>query len=69
MSNFGDILMIGTVLGKLFIAAILGGIIGWERHRRGTTCWPEDASPCMYWCNPDDAGFRTYFCPIPGLQK
>ncbi len=27
--------MIGTVLGKLFIAAILGGIIGWERHRRG----------------------------------
>ena len=35
MSNFGDILMIGTVLGKLLIAAILGGIIGWERHRRG----------------------------------
>ena len=35
MSNFVDILMIGTVLGKLFIAAILGGIIGWERHRRG----------------------------------
>ena len=35
MYNFGDILMIGTVLGKLFIAAILGGIIGWERHRRG----------------------------------
>ena len=35
MSNFGDILMLGTVLGKLLIAAILGGIIGWERHRRG----------------------------------
>ncbi len=35
MFDFGDILMIGTVLGKLFIAAILGGIIGWERHRRG----------------------------------
>ncbi|GAX62184.1 transporter protein [Candidatus Scalindua japonica] len=35
MSNFGDFLMIGTVLGKLFTAAILGGIIGWERHRRG----------------------------------
>jgi len=28
-------LMIGTVLGKLFVAAILGGIIGWERHKRG----------------------------------
>ena len=27
--------MLGTVLGKLLIAAILGGIIGWERHRRG----------------------------------
>ena len=35
MSNFSDILIIGTVLGKLLIAAILGGIIGWERHRRG----------------------------------
>ena len=27
--------MLGTVLGKLFVSAILGGIIGWERHRRG----------------------------------
>jgi putative Mg2+ transporter-C (MgtC) family protein len=35
MFDFGYILMIGTVLGKLFIAAILGGIIGWERHKRG----------------------------------
>ncbi len=37
MSNFGDILMfdIGTVFGKLFIAAVLGGFIGWERERRG----------------------------------
>ena len=37
MSNFSDILMfdIGTVLGKLFIAALLGGFIGWERERRG----------------------------------
>ena len=35
MCDFGDILMLGTVLGKLFTAAILGGIIGWERHRRG----------------------------------
>ncbi len=35
MFNFADILMIGTVLGKLLVAAILGGIIGWERHRRG----------------------------------
>ncbi len=35
MFDFAYILMIGTVLGKLFIAAILGGIIGWERHRRG----------------------------------
>ncbi|MHC4455283.1 MAG: MgtC/SapB family protein, partial [Planctomycetota bacterium] len=37
MSNFSDILMfdIGTVFGKLFIAAILGGVIGWERERRG----------------------------------
>ncbi|MHC4320749.1 MAG: MgtC/SapB family protein [Planctomycetota bacterium] len=35
MHDFSYILMLGTVLGKLFIAAILGGIIGWERHRRG----------------------------------
>jgi putative Mg2+ transporter-C (MgtC) family protein len=37
MSNFGDILMfdIGTVFGKLFISAVLGGFIGWERERRG----------------------------------
>ncbi len=37
MSNFSDILMfdIGTVFGKLLIAAILGGFIGWERERRG----------------------------------
>ena len=35
MFDFGYILMIGTVLGKLFVAAILGGIIGWERHKRG----------------------------------
>ncbi len=37
MSNFGDIFMfdIGTVFGKLFIAAVLGGLIGWERERRG----------------------------------
>ncbi len=35
MYDFGYFLMLGTVLGKLFIAAILGGIIGWERHRRG----------------------------------
>ncbi|MHC4183828.1 MAG: MgtC/SapB family protein [Planctomycetota bacterium] len=37
MSDFGDILMfdIGTVFGKLFIAAVLGGFIGWERERRG----------------------------------
>jgi putative Mg2+ transporter-C (MgtC) family protein len=26
---------IGTVFGKLFIAAVLGGFIGWERERRG----------------------------------
>jgi len=35
MHDFSYILMLGTVLGKLFIAAILGGVIGWERHRRG----------------------------------
>ncbi len=35
MFDFAYILMLGTVLGKLFIAAILGGVIGWERHRRG----------------------------------
>jgi len=35
MFDYSDILMLGTVLGKLFTAAILGGIIGWERHRRG----------------------------------
>ncbi len=35
MFDFAYILMIGSVLGKLFIAAILGGIIGWERHKRG----------------------------------
>jgi putative Mg2+ transporter-C (MgtC) family protein len=37
MFNFGDILMfdICTVFGKLLIAAILGGFIGWERERRG----------------------------------
>jgi putative Mg2+ transporter-C (MgtC) family protein len=37
MSNFSDILMfdIGTVFGKLFISALLGGFIGWERERRG----------------------------------
>ncbi len=35
MFDLDNILMIGTVLGKLFTAAILGGIIGWERHRRG----------------------------------
>ncbi len=37
MSDFGDILMfdIGTVFGKLLIAAVLGGFIGWERERRG----------------------------------
>ncbi len=37
MSNFGDIFMfdICTVFGKLFIAAILGGFIGWEREKRG----------------------------------
>jgi len=37
MSNFGDIFMfdIGTVFGKLFISAVLGGFIGWERERRG----------------------------------
>ncbi len=35
MFDYSYILMLGTVLGKLFIAAILGGIIGWERHKRG----------------------------------
>ena len=37
MSDFGDILMfdIGTVFGRLLIAAVLGGLIGWERERRG----------------------------------
>ncbi len=35
MHDFSYILTLVTVLGKLFIAAILGGIIGWERHRRG----------------------------------
>ncbi len=37
MSNFGDILMfdICSVFGKLLIAAILGGFIGWEREKRG----------------------------------
>ncbi len=35
MHDFSYILMLGTVLGKLFVAAILGGVIGWERHRRG----------------------------------
>jgi putative Mg2+ transporter-C (MgtC) family protein len=37
MSIFGDILMfdICTVFGKLLIAAILGGFIGWEREKRG----------------------------------
>ena len=37
MSNFSDILMFdfGAVFGKLFIAAILGGFIGWERESRG----------------------------------
>ncbi len=35
MFDYSNILMLGTVLGKLFISAILGGVIGWERHRRG----------------------------------
>jgi putative Mg2+ transporter-C (MgtC) family protein len=37
MSSFGDILMsdICIVFGKLLIAAILGGFIGWEREKRG----------------------------------
>ena len=35
MFDYSYILMLGTVLGKLFVAAILGGIIGWERERRG----------------------------------
>lgn len=37
MYNFSDILVfdIVTVFGKLFIAAVLGGLIGWERERRG----------------------------------
>lgn len=37
MSNFGDIFMsdICIVFGKLLIAAILGGFIGWEREKRG----------------------------------
>lgn len=37
MSNFGDILMsdISIVFGKLLIAAVLGGFIGWEREKRG----------------------------------
>ncbi len=37
MSIFGDIIMfdIFTVFGKLLIAEILGGFIGWERERRG----------------------------------
>jgi putative Mg2+ transporter-C (MgtC) family protein len=35
MFDYSYILMLGTVLGKLFVAAILGGIIGWERHKRG----------------------------------
>ena len=35
MFDYSYILMLGTVLGKLFISAILGGVIGWERHRRG----------------------------------
>ncbi len=37
MPDFSNILMfdIGTVFGKLLIAAILGGFIGWERERRG----------------------------------
>jgi putative Mg2+ transporter-C (MgtC) family protein len=35
MFDYSNILMLGTVLGKLFIAAILGGIIGYERHMRG----------------------------------
>ena len=37
MSIFSDILMfdICTVFGKLLIAAILGGFIGWEREKRG----------------------------------
>ncbi len=35
MHDFSYILMLGTVLGNFFPAAILGGTIGWERHRRG----------------------------------
>ncbi|MFQ5964850.1 MAG: MgtC/SapB family protein [Candidatus Scalinduaceae bacterium] len=37
MTIFSDIFMfdISTVFGKLFISAILGGLIGWERERRG----------------------------------
>ncbi len=35
MFDYTYILMLGTVLGKLFISAILGGVIGWERHKRG----------------------------------
>jgi len=37
MPDFSDILMfdIGTVFGKLLIAAILSSFIGWERERRG----------------------------------
>jgi putative Mg2+ transporter-C (MgtC) family protein len=37
MPDFSNILMfdIGTVFGRLLIAAILSGFIGWERERRG----------------------------------
>ncbi len=71
MSNFSDILMfdIGTVLGKLFIAAILGGFIGWERERRGRPAGLRTHIPCMCRRYPDDASFRTYFCQLSRLQK
>lgn len=37
MSDFSNILVfdVGTTFGKLFISAVLGGFIGWERERRG----------------------------------
>lgn len=65
VAEFADITdakQITQITVRLLMAALLGGILGFEREQQGkaagvrTTCWLPWVRPCLSWCRK---------CPAP----
>jgi hypothetical protein len=55
-ADVGDASQLTRITVRLLMAAILGGILGFEREHKGKaagyarTCWWRLGRRCLYWC-------------------